>query len=49
MTVALGIGGQDPASLVDVAVSSGANPVEELVVLLRVPPADVRAEEVGVA
>jgi len=51
MAVALRVGREDPASLVDVAVRSGPDPVEKLVILLGVPPADVRAEEarVGVA
>ena len=51
MAVALPVGREDSASLVDVAVGSGPDPVQKLVVFLRVPPADVRAEEarVGVA
>ena len=51
MAVALRVGREDAAGLVDVAVGSGPDPMEELVVFLRVPAADVRAEEarVGVA
>lgn len=37
----------DPAGLVDVAVGAGPDPLEELVVILRVSPRDVAAERGG--
>jgi len=51
MTVALRVGGQNPAGLVDVAVRARPDSVEQLIVFSRISATDVRTEKatVGVA